>query len=157
PDNPIELTAMLDALLADAPTPLVSHPKALVVPHAGYVYSGPVAATAYATLLAWRDEISRVVLLGPAHRVVLDGLALPSVDAFRPPLGDIPIDVATRDLLANFPNVVVDDCPHADEHSIEVQLPFLQRVLGEFTLVPIVVGRSTPGTVAEVIDAAWGG
>jgi AmmeMemoRadiSam system protein B len=97
------------------------------------------------------------VLLGPAHRSILDGLALPSVDAFRTPLGDIPVDGETRDILIGFPNVVVDDRPHADEHSIEVQLPFLQRVLNEFALVPIVVGRSTPGTVAEVLEAVWGG
>jgi AmmeMemoRadiSam system protein B len=157
PDDPVELAAMLDALLADAPPPLVSRPKALVVPHAGYVYSGPVAATGYATLLGRRDEVTRVVLLGPAHRVVLDGLALPSVDAFRTPFGDIKIDAATRDALRDLPGIVIDDRAHADEHSIEVQLPFLQRVLDDFTLVPIVVGRSTPGTVAAVIESAWGG
>jgi AmmeMemoRadiSam system protein B len=157
PDDPVELVALLDALLIDAPDPLVSRPKALVVPHAGYIYSGPVAATAYATLVGRRDEISRIVLLGPAHRVVLDGLALPSVDVFRTPLGDVKIDTATRDALRDLPGVVIDDRPHAEEHSIEVQLPFLQRVLNDFTLVPIVVGRSTPGTVAAAIEAAWGG
>jgi AmmeMemoRadiSam system protein B len=159
PADPHECAATVDAMLADAIAAgeRASHAKAFVVPHAGYVYSGPIAATAYAALLARRDEITRVVLLGPAHRVPLEGLALPGVDAWRTPLGDVPIDQDARELAANLPGVTIDDRPHAEEHSLEVQLPFLQRVLGQFTLVPFVVGHASAPDVARVIDALWGG
>ncbi len=156
PADPGELAATVDELLAAAPR-VAASPKALVVPHAGYVYSGPVAATAYATLLPGRHDITRVVLLGPAHHVAFDGCALPSAEVFRTPLGDVPVDAAARAALAGVPGVVVDDRPHASEHSLEVQLPFLQRVLPSFTLVPIVVGRCPADTVARVIGAVWGG
>jgi hypothetical protein len=159
PDDPRELSAIVDALLADAapdaaPAPA---PKALVVPHAGYVFSGPTAAIAYATLRPRRAEITRVVLVGPAHRVLLDGLALPAAGAFRTPLGDVAIDPAAREVLARDPAVVIDDRPHADEHSLEVQLPFLQRALDAFTLVPLVVGCCASATVARVLESVWGG
>lgn len=156
PADPGELTAAVDALLATAPR-VATSPKALVVPHAGYMYSGPIAATGYATLLPARHDITRVVLLGPAHHVAFDGCAIPRADAFRTPLGDVPVDSAARAALARMPDVVVDDRPHASEHSLEVQLPFLQRVLPSFALVPIVVGRCTAARVASVISAVWGG
>jgi MEMO1 family protein len=156
PADPGELAATVDRLLAAAPR-VATSPKALVVPHAGYVYSGPIAATAYATLLPARHDITRVVLLGPAHRVAFDGCALPRADAFRTPLGDVPVDTGARTVLTGMPDVVVDDRPHAAEHSLEVQLPFLQRVLPSFTLVPIVVGRHATERVANVIGAVWGG
>jgi MEMO1 family protein len=156
PADPGELAATVDALLAAAPR-VATSPKALVVPHAGYIYSGPIAATAYATLLPARHDITRVVLLGPAHHVRLDGCALPRADAFRTPLGDVPVDPAARAAAAGLPGVVVDDRPHAPEHSLEVQLPFLQRLLPSFTLVPIVVGRAAPDTIATIINALWGG
>lgn len=150
------LRATVDDLIASATRPgMDRRPRALVVPHAGYLYSGPVAATAYAALVPWRNEISRVVLLGPAHRVALRGLALPSVEAFRTPLGDVAIDAETRASLADTMDVVVDDLPHALEHSIEVQLPFLQRVLDEFTIVPFVVGRADTSSVANLLDVFW--
>ena len=157
PGNPTELAATVDGLLADADPSAAPSAKALVVPHAGYIFSGPTAATAYATLAARRATITRVVLLGPAHRVLLNGLALPRADAFRTPLGDVRVDVEARTTLAELPGVVVDDGPHADEHSLEVQLPFLQRTLDRFTLVPIVVGRCDTDVVARVIEAVWGG
>lgn len=159
PADAAELASVVDSLLDEARDVDSSGAaaKALIVPHAGYVYSGPVAATAYRALRARRHDITRVVLLGPAHRVALDGLAVPSVDAFRTPLGDVPIDVAARDEIATLPAVRVDDHPHADEHSLEVQLPFLQRVLGDFTIVPIVVGQATIDDTARVVDALWGG
>jgi MEMO1 family protein len=150
------LAATVDALVADADArvPAAARAaKAIVVPHAGYVYSGPIAASAYAAIAYRHDTIRRVVLLGPAHRVALDGLALPSVDAFRTPLGDVPIERPQQQL----PCVVVDDRPHVDEHSLEVQLPFLQRVLGSFVLVPFVVGRVDAANVAAVVAACWGG
>lgn len=158
PADPRECAANVDAMLAQAqPQTNASTAKAFVAPHAGFVYSGPVAATAYSALLPRHDEITRVVLLGPAHRVPLDGLALPSVDAFRTPLGDVPIDDEARTIAAELPGLAIDDRPHADEHSLEVHLPFLQRVLDAFTLVPFVVGHAAEADVARVIDALWGG
>jgi len=132
-------------------------PKALIVPHAGYIYSGPVAASGYAQLESLRDQISRVVLLGPSHFVPFPGLAVCSADLFQTPLGDIAIDVdAVRDLLS-LPQVHLLDAAHAREHSLEVQLPFLQEVLDDFQLVPLVVGDASTDEVAEVIDRLWDG
>ena len=132
-------------------------PKLLVVPHAGYVYSGPIAAQAYALLAPWRGRIERVVLLGPAHRVAVRGLAVPTVCAFETPLGAVAVDRASIDALAALPQVVSSDAAHAHEHSLEVQLPFLQAALGPFSIVPLVVGRAAAGEVAEVLERAWGG
>ena len=120
-------------------------PKAMVVPHAGYIYSGQTAAMAYARLAAVRQTIKRVVLLGPVHRVPVRGLALPGVDAFVTPLGEIELDQAAIALLAGMKQVVVSPAVHAQEHSLEVQLPFLQSVLEDFKLVPLAVGDATPG------------
>ncbi|HRI72641.1 MAG TPA: AmmeMemoRadiSam system protein B, partial [Polyangium sp.] len=128
-------------------------PKVLVVPHAGYIYSGPVAASAFATLRAGRDQVRRVVLLGPAHRVHVNGLVLPEATAFETPLGRVQIDhdaVAHLGLARHAP-------AHAQEHSLEVEIPFLQTMLSSFTLVPLAVGRATPNDVATVLDALWGG
>jgi AmmeMemoRadiSam system protein B len=132
-------------------------PKALIVPHAGFVYSGPIAASAYARLAGIRDKIRRVVLFGPTHRVPVRGLALPSVDAFATPLGDVRIDrdAVTRSLTLR--QVTTSDAPHAHEHSLEVQLPFLQMMLGDFGLVPFAVGDATAAEVSEVMDLLWGG
>jgi len=132
-------------------------PKALIVPHAGYVYSGPIAATAYAQLAPLRERVRRVVLLGPAHRVAFRGLAVPTVDAFETPLGRVELDRAGIDAALALPQVVALDAAHRGEHSLEVQLPFLQRVLARFALVPIAVGDATPGEVAALIDALFGG
>ena len=132
-------------------------PKAIIVPHAGYIYSGPTAATAYASIATACDTIKRVVLLGPVHRVPVRGLALPGVDAFATPLGEIQIDHAAVASIENMPQVVVSPDAHAPEHSLEVQLPFLQSVLGDFKLVPLAVGDATPAEVAEVLDILWGG
>lgn len=130
-------------------------PKALIVPHAGYVYSGPIAATAYRRLLPHRNSYRRVVLLGPAHRVPVRGIAI-CTQAFRTPLGTIAID---RDAIASgsLPAVSEDHAAHRFEHSLEVQLPFLQFILGEFLLVPLVVGRAAPQIVAEAIEKLWDG
>jgi hypothetical protein len=132
-------------------------PKALIAPHAGYVYSGPIAASAYASLEPVRDTIRRVVLLGPCHRVAVRGLALPSADAFDTPLGRVPVDRDAVAALAGLPQVVVSAAAHAQEHSLEVQLPFLQRMLREFAIVPLAVGDATAAEVAEVLDRLWGG
>jgi hypothetical protein len=132
-------------------------PKALIAPHAGYIYSGPVAASAYACLKPARGTIRRVVLLGPSHRVPVSGLAVPSATAFATPLGDIPIDQAAVAEIQSLPQVKVLDRAHAQEHSLEVHLPFLQEVLGEFSLVPLVVGEASPEEVGEVLERLWGG
>lgn len=132
-------------------------PKAIIVPHAGYVYSGPVAASAYALLAPRRGEIERVVLLGPSHRVPLQGMAASSAGFFATPLGNIPIDRDAVQHLLTLPQVRVMDEAHLLEHSLEVQLPFLQETLGDFRLVPLVVGDSTPDEVAEVLELLWGG
>jgi hypothetical protein len=132
-------------------------PKALIVPHAGYVYSGPIAATAYARLVGSFDAIRRVVLLGPAHRVAFGGLAVPSADAFATPLGEIEVDRAAVARALELPQVSEGDRPHAVEHSLEVQLPFLQTLLRSFRLVPFAVGDATAEEVAAVIELLWGG
>ena len=132
-------------------------PKALIVPHAGYIYSGATAALAYARLANGRSSIHRVVLLGPVHRVPVRGLALPGVDAFATPLGRIEIDQEAVAAIAPMPQVVVSRAAHAQEHSLEVQLPFLQAALDDFKLVPLAVGDATPAQVAEVLEALWGG
>jgi len=156
PDDPDELHAMLDRYLGEA----VNHgpfPKALIVPHAGYVYSGPVAATGYARLKRVADRIQRVVLMGPSHRVPFRGLALSSASRFRTPLGDIPVDTRAREVLLDLPQAHINDAAHFQEHSLEVHLPFLQATLNEFTLVPVVVGDTSPEAVCEAIELLWGG
>lgn len=155
PADTEELRTQLQRLLADNPA-AASSPKALIVPHAGYLYSGPIAARAYNSLPAGASTIRRVVLLGPAHRVALQGLALPNAGAFRTPLGNIPLDQDAMERLARLPQVFRADTPHLLEHSLEVQLPFLQVQLREFTLVPLVVGWTQPGDVAEVLQTLWG-
>jgi len=146
------LLETVDALLADArPSVLPAAPVGIVAPHAGYAYSGPVAATAY--VLLRELEIARVALFGPAHFVALRGTAAPNADAWRTPLGDVPVDAELREVaLAH--GAAADDFPHGPEHSLEVQLPFLQRTLvGNFSVLPVVVGLSGPEEVAELIAA----
>jgi AmmeMemoRadiSam system protein B len=153
------LAREVQMLLAAAVQPKspVGTPKALIVPHAGYIYSGPVAATAYAQLRPLRNIIQRVVLLGPVHRVPVRGLAVPGTRAFETPLGRIPIDREAVSRILPLGQVTTSTAAHALEHSIEVQLPFLQQVLGDFQLVPLAVGDTTPEAVAEVIEILWGG
>lgn len=144
------------ALLAGAHPPVLS-PKVLIAPHAGYIYSGPVAASAYAALKSVAAHIRRVVLLGPTHRVAVRGLALPEATAFATPLGEVPVDAEAERLIADLPQVVVSAAAHAQEHSLEVHLPFLQTVLGDFKLLPLAVGAASAEEVAEVLERVWGG
>jgi MEMO1 family protein len=144
--------AQVPAAATDAPAP-----KALIAPHAGYVYSGPIAAQAYARLRPLAGTIRRVVLLGPVHRVAVRGLAVPSVAAFDTPLGSVEVDRDALAQLAGLPQVVTSDRAHAQEHSLEVHLPFLQHVLGEFKVVPLAVGEATAAEVDEVLARLWGG
>ncbi len=148
---------LLDQARRSGAAQLGTSPKALIVPHAGYAYSGPTAACGYVLLEPARTRIHRVVLLGPAHYVGFRGLALSSADAFATPLGEVPLDHVAQHALLELPQVLEADRAHAPEHSLEVQLPFLQRVLPAFTLIPIVVGEATPQQVAAVIEACWGG
>lgn len=170
PAAPDQLHATLRTLLATANAPALrpkevqsrpkevqGRPKAIIVPHAGYIYSGPVAASAYALLQPLRGTIRRVVLLGPVHRTWTPGLALPDVDAFDTPLGSIPIDREAIAAIADLPQVTVHPAAHAGEHSLEVQLPFLQETLGEFSLVPLAVGGASAEAVAEVLERLWSG
>lgn len=157
PASPEALRASVRTLLDEAGTPRTAPPKVLIVPHAGFVYSGSTAARGYATLRASAGQIRRVVLIGPAHRVAVRGVAVPSVDRFETPLGTVDLDRPAIDALVPTPHVVVSDRAHAAEHSLEVQLPFLQSVLDRFTLVPLVVGDATPVEVAAVLERVWGG
>lgn len=157
PADADELRTQIDALLRQASAPATPTPKAVIVPHAGYVYSGAVAASAYAALRSLHDQVTRVVLLGPAHRVAFRGLAASTADAFHTPLGDVPVDHATLARLRELPQVRMIDQAHALEHSLEVQLPFLQMTLKSFTLMPLVVGDATYAETAEVLERLWGG
>jgi AmmeMemoRadiSam system protein B len=151
-------TAMKTAgKIPDSPHRSATHfPKALIVPHAGYAYSGPVAATAYCRLRAFAYKIRRVVLLGPAHRVYFEGIAAPTVAGFETPLGVVELDQTAIQSLAGIPGVLISDEPHREEHSLEVQLPFLQMLLTDFLLVPLVVGDVSPEVVASVLERFWG-
>lgn len=157
PSAPDRLAGEIRSYLSDAHARAPLAPKALIVPHAGYVYSGAIAAHGYALLGPLRGSVRRVVLLGPAHRVALRGLATTSARAFETPLGEVPIDAHAVAMALAFPQVDVSDAAHAHEHAIEVQLPFLQTVLGDFSLVPFAVGHASAEDVAEVLDALWGG
>jgi AmmeMemoRadiSam system protein B len=156
PADARQLAHDVQALL-DAAPPHELTPKALIAPHAGYIYSGPVAASAYATLAPLATRIRRVVLLGPTHRVAVRGLALPGAEAFDTPLGRVMLDAAAARGISHLPQVTVSAQAHALEHSLETQLPFLQSVLEDFTLLPLAVGMATPEEVAEVLEALWGG
>ena len=132
-------------------------PKAIIAPHAGYVYSGPIAATVYARLAPVRDRVTRVILLGPVHRVPVAGLALPGARALATPLGEVAIDAAAVELALKLPQVSINPAAHAPEHSLEVHLPFLQAVLKKFSVVPLAVGDASAEEVAQVLDLLWGG
>jgi MEMO1 family protein len=148
----------VSTMLADVAHPASAQvPKAIIVPHAGYMYSGQIAAAAYARLADARKQIRRVVLLGPVHRVPVRGLALPEADAFVTPLGEVMLDKEAVQAISSLPQVVVSGAAHAMEHSLEVQLPFLQSVLDDFRLVPLAVGDANAQEVADVLDALWGG
>ncbi|MDR1427310.1 MAG: AmmeMemoRadiSam system protein B [Bifidobacteriaceae bacterium] len=156
PDDPEVLRAQVDGLLDAAGLP-GPPPKAVIAPHAGYQYSGSIAALAYATLRAAADRIEHVMLLGPCHRVGIAALALPGVEAMATPLGDVPVWADGVERASALNQVTVSSAVHAQEHSLEVHLPFLQRTLTSFDVLPLAVGWVDPTAVAEVLDAAWGG
>jgi MEMO1 family protein len=155
--EPDRLQAEVSALLLGASAPCEIPPKALIAPHAGYIYSGAVAAAAFAMLRNSAPTINRVVLIGPAHYVAVRGIATPTVDAFETPLGHIPVDQDALAAVADLPFVVQSDAAHTPEHALEVELPFLQTLLASFEVVPLVVGDSLPLEVALVLRRLWGG
>ena len=157
PSDPAQLRTQVMDLLADADHSRNSRPKALIAPHAGYRYSGQVAATAFATLQIDRETITRVVLIGPAHYVYLRGVATPATAVFGTPLGPVPVDVEALNKIGDLPFVRRTDDPHAPEHALEVELPFLQTVLANFQLVPLVVGDAAPQDIACLLRELWGG
>lgn len=159
PGDPATLAVEVETYLREATAPASAGmpPKAIIAPHAGYIYSGPIAANAYRRVAALRGTISRVVLAGPAHRVPVPGAAVPLAGAFATPLGIVALDDEAIGRLRRMPFMETSDRAHALEHSLEVHLPFLQAVLGDFRLVPIVVGGATPGEVAAMFDEVWGG
>jgi AmmeMemoRadiSam system protein B len=153
--HPQRLRTAVADLLAAAPASAGASPKALIAPHAGYTYSGGVAAAAFATLRG-SAAITRVVLIGPAHYVAVRGIAVPTADAFETPLGRVPVDRDALSAIADLPFVVEADAAHAPEHALEVELPFLQTLLGSFALVPLLVGDADPRQVAQVLGRLWG-
>ena len=156
PSNPQQLHSMLTQYLTDAETD-EKVPKAIIAPHAGYIYSGPIAATAYARLKKARDLITRVVLIGPSHRVAFRGLAVSRAQTFTTPLGRILVDQKAVQTIVELPFVEYIEQAHTYEHSLEVHLPFLQEMLGDFKIVPIVAGDASPEQVSQVLDMLWGG
>ncbi|MEA2599962.1 MAG: hypothetical protein QOF89_954 [Acidobacteriota bacterium] len=161
PASPEELRAAVEGYLraasAEESAPAPKAPKAIIAPHAGYVYSGPIAGSAFRTLSGIAGTIERVVLLGPSHFVPIQGMALPGHEYFVTPLGKVKIEGKGAQAALRLPQVRVVPEAHAREHSLEVELPFLQALLGDFELVPLAVGRAEPEEVAEVLDRLWGG
>jgi hypothetical protein len=157
PGESSALAAEVAGYLADASGAGHVAPKAIIAPHAGYMYSGAIAGSIYARLSPLAGKVARVVLAGPAHRVYVSGAAVPSAEAFASPLGTVPLDTAAIAALRALSFVEVNDAAHAREHSLEVHLPFLQAMLGSFRLVPIVVGEAGPDEMAELFETVWGG
>lgn len=155
PADPSLLVQQVDGWLSRAPSPALPRPAALIVPHAGYLYSGPVAATAYSLLHPWKPLAPRVLLLGPCHFVPLHGLAHPDADVLQTPLGSVNVDSELRERAEATGLVHPSAEAHRREHSLEVQLPFLQRALGSFSVLPLVVGRAQPQQVASLLEALW--
>ncbi len=156
PSAPDRLRTMIQGFLAAAQG-RGGPPKAIIAPHAGYVYSGPIAGFAYARLAQARPRVERVVLLGPSHHALFRGLAVSGAEGFATPLGVVPLEPGGAEALLDLPFVHVDDAAHGPEHSLEVHLPFLQEVLGPFGLVPLLVGDASPAEVEEVLERLWGG
>ncbi len=156
PADPEELKASIHRYL-DKVEPVQKAPKAVIVPHAGYIYSAPIAASAYARLKGAAGKITRVVLIGPSHRVGFEGLAVCHADQFATPLGNITVDTESREKLLNLSFVDYLDQAHVLEHSLEVQLPFLQELLGSFQLLPLVAGDASADQVCQVLEMVWGG
>lgn len=156
PDDPVELRAMVEGYLANAEE-FGAPPKALIAPHAGFVYSGPIAGSAFRQLAPLREKITRVVIAGPTHRIPFRGIAVCSSKRYATPLGEVPVDEEAQANILGMPGVVTFDPAHEKEHSIETHLPFLQLALEKFSIVPLVIGDADPADIAAVFEALWGG
>ncbi|HKI03025.1 MAG TPA: AmmeMemoRadiSam system protein B [Thermoanaerobaculia bacterium] len=157
PGNPDELRSMVEGFLGEGPIPSGPAPKAVIAPHAGYLYSGSIAGSAFRSLAAAAGSIRRVILVGPAHFVPIHGLALPGDHRFATPLGEVAVEPEGAQAALRLPQVRVIPEAHVREHSLEVELPFLQALLGEFDLVPLAAGQAGGEEVAEVLERLWGG
>lgn len=158
PGSRESLQAMIQEYLREAVVPdLAYSPKAVIAPHAGLVYSGPIAGSAFRCFSAEAREIRRVILLGPAHRMAVEGVALPGQEAFETPMGIVPVDQELVERISDLPQVTSNRAAHAPEHCLEVELPFLQEVLGDFSVLPMLVSRIDRESLAEVLDRVWGG
>jgi AmmeMemoRadiSam system protein B len=157
PGSAAALRSTVEGLLRDAPRPEGPAAKAIIAPHAGYLYSGPIAASAFQAVAAAAGTIERVVMLGPSHFVPIRGLGLPDANRFATPLGEITVEPEGAAASLRLPQVRVQPAAHVQEHSLEVELPFLQVVFGDFVLVPLVVGEASAEEVAEVLERLWGG
>lgn len=156
PGDPAELRDAVSAYLSQAPTVAGPVPKALIVPHAGYAYSGAIAGAAYSQVAHRRKQIRRIVLIGPSHRVHLRGMAVPAAEVFQSPLGMVSVDRELKSRALEHEQVIESDAPHANEHSLEVQLPFLQMLFDDFTLLPIALGSASAPAVAAALADVWG-
>ena len=156
PANPQQLQQMINRLLDNVQNQTFA-PKAIIAPHAGLIYSGAIAASAYSRLLQTHDTVTQVILVGPSHRVSFNGLAISKAESFSTPLGEIAIDFASVNKISSLPFVDYIEQAHIFEHCLEVQLPFLQTILDNFTIVPIVVGDASVEQVSSVLKMLWGG
>ena len=153
-----ELHAQVQGYLADDDLRSTGPcPKAVIAPHAGFAYSGPVAASAFRSLVPDATSIRRIILLGPAHRLHVRGLALSGQDAFATPLGVVPVDRELVEIISGLPQVSINQAAHAPEHCLEVELPFLQTLLASFSILPLLISDASLTEVAEVLDSVWGG
>jgi len=155
-DNAEVLSDQIRQFLLEAPAASPKAPKAIIAPHAGYIYSGPVAATAYKTLQPVADKINRVVIMSPAHRYGFRGISWSTAEYFRTPLGDLKVDHRAIESLKQLTFVANIEQAFEGEHALEVHLPFLQSVLNDFEIVPFIVGMATPEQVAKVLETLWG-
>lgn len=157
PGEARRLKEAVDKYLSDSSIESEKPPKAIVAPHAGYIYSGPIAGTAFKYLSTTNGNVRKVVLIGPAHTAATRGLAASAARAFATPLGNVPVDRQSIKAIESLEQVEVYERAHSQEHCLEVQLPFLQRIFSDFEIVPLVVGEATTDEVAEVLDRLWGG
>jgi AmmeMemoRadiSam system protein B len=155
PEAPAALRRAIGTFLADAHQAPVATPGAIIAPHAGYIYSGPVAAEAFAAIKSLGGTVRRALVIGPSHYVSFRGIAAPSATAFSTPLGDLPVAEERIEAVAALPQIRIDDVPHAPEHALEVELPFLQTLFGALPIIPLVVGRASGEDVAEVLAQQW--
>ncbi|MHB8524504.1 MAG: AmmeMemoRadiSam system protein B [Limisphaerales bacterium] len=157
PSDPACLKRAVQTLMQGVQGPAGVAPKAVIAPHAGYAYSGPIAASAFANLVKLPPSIQRVILFGPSHHVAFEGLALCPAEVWATPLGTVRVDQEAIDRIRSHPAVKIFDEAHAREHCLEVELPFLQQTMAGFTIVPVVVGDASDDEVSEVLELLWGG